>query len=293
MRYLMLVCRNRNRNLGPLWAPVFNTAVQMCVAGRKDMWNLKKNGNFNTWFVFCGRQRDGTLSAGRSAYINYCGILQQFVQAYISKQQVKTKRTLSSCVLESLTIPPLFFFRNSHVFLWPLSEFCSMERGTVWRGADSTGALRYAERPLAFSPGPGVSTVFTFSTHRADESTAKHKIDNKQTYKTTSVNSYWRSVLDILFCPEYLNVGFEHTIQLHVTTAMGACSAPLSVSMDVCFPDRKWVAYSKLYQSLEVDSSVLFQQLTSIEYHWHQQALPYQQVQVPTSNNIHLLTCDT
>uniref|UniRef100_A0A7N8WNB7 Unc-13 homolog D n=1 Tax=Mastacembelus armatus TaxID=205130 RepID=A0A7N8WNB7_9TELE len=41
----------------------------------------------------------------------------------------------------------------------------------------------------------------------------------------------------------------------------------------------KWVAYSKVYQSLEVDSSVLFQQLTSIEYHWHQQELPYQQKQ--------------
>lgn len=41
---------------------------------------------------------------------------------------------------------------------------------------------------------------------------------------------------------------------------------------------RKWVAYSKLYQSLEVDSTVLFQQLTSIEYHWDQQELPYQQV---------------
>lgn len=41
---------------------------------------------------------------------------------------------------------------------------------------------------------------------------------------------------------------------------------------------RKWMAYSKLYQSLEVDSSVLLQQLTSIEYHWHQQELPYQQV---------------
>ena len=38
------------------------------------------------------------------------------------------------------------------------------------------------------------------------------------------------------------------------------------------------MAYSKLYQSLEVDSSVLFQQITSIEYHWHQQELPYQQV---------------
>lgn len=52
----------------------------------------------------------------------------------------------------------------------------------------------------------------------------------------------------------------------------------LGILVDVCGPDRKWVAYSKLYQSLEVDSSVLFQQLTSIEYHWHQQELPYQQV---------------
>ena len=46
----------------------------------------------------------------------------------------------------------------------------------------------------------------------------------------------------------------------------------------VCVSHSKWVAYSKLYQSLEVDSSVMFQQLTSIEYHWHQQELPYQQV---------------
>lgn len=45
---------------------------------------------------FCDWQRDGTLSAGRSAYINYCGILQQFVQAYISKQQVKDEHTPSS-----------------------------------------------------------------------------------------------------------------------------------------------------------------------------------------------------
>lgn len=43
----------------------------------------------------CDWQRDGTLSAGRSAYANYCGILQQFVQAYISRQQVKDKLTLS------------------------------------------------------------------------------------------------------------------------------------------------------------------------------------------------------
>lgn len=48
--------------------------------------------------------------------------------------------------------------------------------------------------------------------------------------------------------------------------------------MKVSRPDRKWVAYSRLYQSLEVDSSVLLQQLTSIEYHWHQLKLPHQQV---------------
>ncbi|KAG7249125.1 hypothetical protein CRUP_021888, partial [Coryphaenoides rupestris] len=40
----------------------------------------------------------------------------------------------------------------------------------------------------------------------------------------------------------------------------------------------KWVVYSQLYQSLEVDSSVLFHQITSIEYHWHQQELPHQQI---------------
>uniref|UniRef100_A0A1A8MLN6 Unc-13 homolog D n=1 Tax=Nothobranchius pienaari TaxID=704102 RepID=A0A1A8MLN6_9TELE len=36
---------------------------------------------------FIHKARDETLSAGRSAYTNYCGILQQFVQAYISKEQ--------------------------------------------------------------------------------------------------------------------------------------------------------------------------------------------------------------
>uniref|UniRef100_A0A8C3ASU8 Unc-13 homolog D n=1 Tax=Cyclopterus lumpus TaxID=8103 RepID=A0A8C3ASU8_CYCLU len=110
---------------------------------------------------FIHKARDGTLSAGRSAYINYCGILQQFVQAYISKQQVKDERTLSlkKCIpFESLTFFALSLQTNSS-------------------------------------------------------------------------------------------------------------RAP------------KWVAYSKLYQSLEVDSSVLFQQLTSVEYHWHQQELPYQQKQ--------------
>ncbi|XP_028263625.1 protein unc-13 homolog D isoform X2 [Parambassis ranga] len=111
---------------------------------------------------FIHKARDGTLSAGRSAYINYCGILQQFVQAYISKQQSSTPWKGALCG-EAQTLLELYATQND------LSPFL---------------------QDLA-----------------------------------------------------------------------------------------KWVAYSKLYQSLEVDASVLFQQLTSIEYHWHQQELPYQQKQ--------------
>uniref|UniRef100_A0A8C3ASA6 Unc-13 homolog D n=1 Tax=Cyclopterus lumpus TaxID=8103 RepID=A0A8C3ASA6_CYCLU len=111
---------------------------------------------------FIHKARDGTLSAGRSAYINYCGILQQFVQAYISKQQ----------------------------------------SSAAWKGALCGEA----------------QTLLEF-------------------YATQNDLSPFLQDL------------------------------------------AKWVAYSKLYQSLEVDSSVLFQQLTSVEYHWHQQELPYQQKQ--------------
>ncbi|XP_037547122.1 protein unc-13 homolog D [Nematolebias whitei] len=111
---------------------------------------------------FIHKARDGTLSAGRSAYINYCGILQQFVQAYIFKQQSSTPWTGALCG-EAQTLLELYATQNN------LSPFL---------------------QDLA-----------------------------------------------------------------------------------------KWVAYSKLYQNLEVDSSVMFQQLTSIEYHWHQQELPYQQKQ--------------
>uniref|UniRef100_A0A3Q1FZD1 Unc-13 homolog D (C. elegans) n=1 Tax=Acanthochromis polyacanthus TaxID=80966 RepID=A0A3Q1FZD1_9TELE len=110
---------------------------------------------------FIHKSRDGTLSAGRSAYINYCGILQQFVQAYISKQQSSAPWKGELCG-EAQTLLELYATQND------LSPFLQ---------------------------------------------------------------------------------------------------------------DLKWVAYSKLYQSLEVDSSVLLQQLTSIEYHWHQQELPYQQHQ--------------
>lgn len=81
---------------------------------------------------------------------------------------------------------------------------------------------------------------------------------------------------------------FSNTGQLSVLLLLSV--ALLSTFADVCTPDRKWVAYSKLYQSLEVDSSVLFQQLTSIEYHWHQQELPYQQVGYErlTQCNLHM-----
>ncbi|XP_056284978.1 protein unc-13 homolog D isoform X2 [Pseudoliparis swirei] len=111
---------------------------------------------------FIHKARDMTLSAGRSAYINYCGILQQFVQAYISKQQ----------------------------------------SAAPWKGA---------------------------------------------------------------LCGEA-----QTLLELYAT------QNDLSPFLQDL---AKWVAFSKLYQSLEVDSSVLFQQLTSVEYHWHQQQLPHQQKQ--------------
>uniref|UniRef100_A0A8C6SG08 Unc-13 homolog D (C. elegans) n=1 Tax=Neogobius melanostomus TaxID=47308 RepID=A0A8C6SG08_9GOBI len=111
---------------------------------------------------FIHKERDGTLSAGRSAYINYCGILQQFVHAYISKQK----------------------------------------SSSPWKGELCGEAQALLEQ-----------------------------------YATQNDLS-----------PFLQDLG-------------------------------KWVAYSKLYQSLEVDSSVLLQQLTSIEYHWHQQELPHQQKQ--------------
>ncbi|KAM8836606.1 protein unc-13 homolog D-like isoform 2-T2 [Spinachia spinachia] len=111
---------------------------------------------------FIHKARDETLSAGRSAYTNYCGILQQCVQARISKQKE--------------TAP--------------------------WKGALCGEA----------------QTLLEFYASQNDLSPFLQDL-------------------------------------------------------------AKWVAYSKLYQRLEVDSSVLFQQLTSVEYHWHQQELPRQQKQ--------------
>uniref|UniRef100_A0A8C8MFT7 Unc-13-like protein D n=1 Tax=Oncorhynchus tshawytscha TaxID=74940 RepID=A0A8C8MFT7_ONCTS len=119
-------------------------------------------GHCHLQLKFTHKERDGTLSAGRSAYVNYCGILQQFVQSHISKQQGSGPWKGDLCG-EGQTLLELYATQND------LSPFL---------------------QDLA-----------------------------------------------------------------------------------------KWVAYSKLYQSLEVDSSLLLQQLTSIEYHWHQQELPYQQKQ--------------
>ncbi|KAJ7987859.1 hypothetical protein DPEC_G00330930 [Dallia pectoralis] len=119
-------------------------------------------GHCHLQLKFIHKERDGTLSAGRSAYVNYCGMLQQFVQSHISKQQGSGPWKGDLCG-EGQTLLELYATQND------LSPFL---------------------QDLA-----------------------------------------------------------------------------------------KWVAYSKLYQSLEVHSSVLLQQLTSIEYHWHQQELPYQQKQ--------------
>ncbi|KAK3529487.1 hypothetical protein QTP70_031731 [Hemibagrus guttatus] len=119
-------------------------------------------GRCHLQMKFIHKQRDDTLSAGRSLYVNYSGILQQFVQAYISKQQ----------------------------------------DSAPWKGELCGEASTLLE--------------------------------------------YYATQNDI---------------------------SPFLQDL------AKWVAYSKLYQSLEVDSKVLFHQLTSIEYHWDQQELSYQQKQ--------------
>lgn len=119
-------------------------------------------GQCHLQLKFIHKERDENLSAGRSPYVNYCGILQQFVQAYISKQQDSNP--------------------------WK-GELCG----------EGTALLEYYANQNDISP-------------------------------------------------------FLQDL-------------------------AKWVAYSKLYQNLEVDSTVLFQQLTSIEYHWCQQELPHQQKQ--------------
>ncbi|XP_064806729.1 protein unc-13 homolog D-like isoform X6 [Oncorhynchus masou masou] len=125
-------------------------------------------GQCHLQLKFIHKERDGTLSAGRSAYVNYCGILLQFVQSHISKQQV-----------------------------------IHLPQGSVpWKGELC---------------GEGQTLLDLYATQ-------------------CNLSPFLQDL-------------------------------------------AKWMAYSKLYQSLEVDSSVLLQQLTSIEYHWHQQDLPYQQKQ--------------
>ncbi|XP_018617114.2 LOW QUALITY PROTEIN: protein unc-13 homolog D [Scleropages formosus] len=119
-------------------------------------------GKCHLQLKFVHKERDETLSAGRSAYASYCGILQQFVQSHISKQQGSG--------------------------IWK-GELC--EEGQM--------LLEYYATQNDLSP-------------------------------------------------------FLQDL-------------------------AKWVAYSKLYQTLELDPTVLFKQLTSIEYHWDQQQLPYQQKQ--------------
>ncbi|KAJ8399738.1 hypothetical protein AAFF_G00408430 [Aldrovandia affinis] len=122
-----------------------------------------ERGKCHMQLKFIHKERDGALSAGRTAYVNYCGILQQFVQSYISKLQQGNGTWKGELCGEGQTLLELYATQND------LSPFL---------------------QDLA-----------------------------------------------------------------------------------------KWVVYSKLYQSLELDSTVLFQQLTSIEYHWDQQELPYQQKQ--------------
>ncbi|KAA8581100.1 hypothetical protein FQN60_002681 [Etheostoma spectabile] len=73
-------------------------------------------------------QRDGTLSAGRSAYINYCGILQQFVQAYISKQQSSAPWKGALCG-EAQTLLELYATQNDlSPFLQDLAKWVAYSK---------------------------------------------------------------------------------------------------------------------------------------------------------------------
>lgn len=56
------------------------------------------------------------------------------------------------------------------------------------------------------------------------------------------------------------------------------CTVPSGLSRaSPSFP-RQWLAYSKLYQSLEFNSNCLLHQITSIEYQWVQERLRPEQV---------------
>ncbi|XP_066560989.1 protein unc-13 homolog D isoform X2 [Amia ocellicauda] len=122
-----------------------------------------ERGKCHLQLKFIHKERDGVLSAGRTAYVNYCGILQQFVQYDISQKK---------------------------------------QGSVTWKGELSKEA---------------------------------------------------QTLLDL------------HATQNDLS--------PFLQDMG------KWVAYSKLYQKLELDHTVLLQQITSIEYQWALQDLPYPQKQ--------------
>ncbi|RXN10170.1 unc-13 -like protein [Labeo rohita] len=159
----------KKQTLNPIWDETFKLEFEEILNANFhiEMWMIKDAKKEKGQDDFLGNvvlklKRDETLSAGRTPYVNYCGILQQFVQAHISKQQ----------------------------------------DSNPWKG-DLCG-------------------------------------------EGTALLEHYANQNDI---------------------------SPFLQDL------AKWVAYSKLYQSLEVDSTVLFQQLTSIEYHWDQQELPYMQKQ--------------
>lgn len=56
------------------------------------------------------------------------------------------------------------------------------------------------------------------------------------------------------------------------------CAIPLGLTSTSPQIPRQWLAYSKLYQSLEFNCSCLLHQITSIEYQWVQERLRPEQV---------------
>lgn len=109
---------------------ILNKCVRKMAMMIRTVWSHCSLRSCWDWTCLCDWQRDGTLSAGRSAYINYCGILQQFVQAYISKQQVKDNLTLNP----SQNPVPMSYFSFSLLISSRL-VFLSSQSSAPWKGA--------------------------------------------------------------------------------------------------------------------------------------------------------------
>ncbi|NWT58090.1 UN13D protein, partial [Erythrocercus mccallii] len=87
----------------------------------------------------------------------------------------------------------------------------------------------------------------------------------------------------LLPAPEAAGLGEGFLCSPHPNTMCDGNEAPGGSAQPSLLP-RQWLAYSKLYQSLEFNSSCLLHQMTSIEYRWVQERLrPEQKAELAES----------